>query len=538
MPVPMLVVWLFFACPLAPSPAQELVPLLRSNDVFGGEPVFSLDSPLIDAHEDWAALVATFHTPNPHRRLVSNGELVASEGDLLPDASARVNAWINIAGSRANLTALLELVPPVAPDAPVRALVRGGRVLVRVGDPLGAAGLPAGTLCRAIHACGANERDTVVALIETGNLEYALVRFVFAADGDELLRSADLRTGQTLPDGSTAGVIALDGQQQFAQSVNERGDWMWRVSGSDDRERLVTRERVLLREGDPAPVPGRTLLELHAPVPVHHGFDSNDLGGWAALVRLSGDPASGVLLVENGVKLAQQGDVLPALAPDALVELDDTCVRLSDSGHVYWVAHTSGSPTRAQALMRDLDVVARTGVTMVGNQKLSVIDGNNLEITADGRFVVVRAALLTDRLLLRFDLGACVPIPGCGSNPGSLRLSSGFVLAGRTVRLELDGPAPAGAVARVHSSLGAAIPGNPCGVLTPFGELLIDPTRRLPSFVAGVVTSGGVSSAVSTDVPIPADPTLVDLEPFSQGSFTSPSGVFRTNALHLTIGAP
>jgi hypothetical protein len=288
-----------------------------------------------------------------------------------------------------------------------------------------------------------------------------------------------------------------------------------------------------LRSGDPSPVPGRTIVSVRPDEPYDHGHDFNDLGGYAAVVLLSGSAASDTLLVKNSLELAQEGDVLPALAPQALLGLEQASVRISDSGQVYWLARTDGPVGNDVALMRDRDVLLRVGETQVQGELVTAIDGNSFEITPDGRYLLVRVGLSTDRALLRVDLGAAVPIPGCVPNPGTLRHTAGLVLTDHTFRLTLDGPARPGSVVRVLTSLGEATPGNPCGIPTPFGELLIDPTRRLAPLNGGLFAN----APVHIDVGLPADPALVDLEVFAQGAFVTPGRLLRTNGMRLVIGA-
>src|SRR5262249_28228769 len=132
---------------------------------------------------------------------------------------------------------------------------------------------------------------------------------------------------------------------------------------------LVSGDHVVLKGGDGSPIAGRTIIDPF--VWPDKTFDRNDLGGYAALVALSGDPGTATLLVKNSAKLVQQGDALSSLAPGAVDFIVPPTVRISNSGNVYWSTHVTGPPGENFAFMRDLDVIARSGVTAIGGQLMA-----------------------------------------------------------------------------------------------------------------------------------------------------------------------
>jgi len=142
----------------------------------------------------------------------------------------------------------------------------------------------------AIFALNANERDATLALVSD-----ALLSFRFLASGPPV-QATELRVGQGLPDGT---LLVSFGSYPFGVPVNERGEWLVAVTASDGTKRLLTPTGTQLRTGTPSPIPGRTLSDLF------DEHDLNDLGGYAALVRLSGDPATDELLIKNPTRLSQ-----------------------------------------------------------------------------------------------------------------------------------------------------------------------------------------------------------------------------------------
>lgn len=97
-------------------------------------------------------------------------------------------------------------------------------------------------------------------------------------------------------------------------------------------------------------------------------------------------------------------------------------------------------------------------------------------------------------------------------------------------------PIPESLAARAPPSRSVAN-GAGCGVVRPFGELLISPAHRLGSLTLPPWNGSQPSTLV---VPIPPDPALVDQVFFAQGVFQTPTSprFTLTNALRIEIGAP
>jgi hypothetical protein len=457
----------------------------------------------------------TFH----ETALVRDGEVVMHSGASLPGGVdvLRIDAAF---GSNARPSTVLSL------DRRTRVITAGSRILFQTGERLHVQGLPADAtlsdqLLGHVSDYGA-DADTLVGTVTLTSGEQAIVRVELSAVGATLSRTADLVIGQSLPDGSRVTAIQISSEMP----VNGRSEWLCVVTGDDGEKRLVTPGAVRLRTGTSSPVPGRTLVDFG----VHLAND--DLGGYATVATLSGDPASDELLVKNGVALAQEGEVLPGLAPGALAAIGH--LRMDGSGALVWWARTYRLYGNDTALMRDREPLLIAGVSTLAGQVIEEVHPN-FHSSPNGRFLLGSVTLVgfPHSYLVRIDLGSAVPLRGCTPNPATLRSDAGLVLAGRAVELVLDGPAPLGSLARVHLALGSAGPLD-CGRPTPFGELFLDPAA-----LAGVLPGGTFASApVRIPLAIPADTALVDLALVAQGSFAHPNGVVLTNGLALTIGAP
>lgn len=146
----------------------------------------------------------------------------------------------------------------------------------------------------------------------------------------------------------------------------------------------------LVREGTPSPVPGRLWgpledLALDA-IGVH----------WTLRAALdASDPSSDQILVRDGAKLAQEGDVLPAIAPFALVDLGRGRGVLDDSGGVLWYGRWNDPAGPAEGLFLDGALVVRAGATEIGGVMLvDLEDGpHSFAQSTDGDYVVFTGTL-------------------------------------------------------------------------------------------------------------------------------------------------
>jgi hypothetical protein len=196
--------------------------------------------------------------------------------------------------------------------------------------------------------------------------------------------------------------------------------------------------------------------------------------------------------------------------------------------------------------MRNQEVLIRKGVSTVGGILIRDIVTNSTRgfaLSENGRFWVglVQLAGGGDDAMILYDLGLVVPIPGCEANPSTLTKLSGDARLGALLVLSMDGAQGPGTLPSMHFSRQPAILNSPCGIMTSYGELLINfnPGMRLAKIEGAPVTSGPSSIGVN----IPVNTALVGMEFFAQGVFFDPGStnggpVFSlTNAMQLIIGA-
>jgi hypothetical protein len=310
-----------------------------------------------------------------------------------------------------------------------------------------------------------------------------------------------------------------------ATDFDAAGGWVTRARGVDGRWRVVRGDVELALEGAPAPLAGRLWSALGDDQPVA----LRPSGGVAFVGKVDGDPAEARVLVQDGVVLARQGELLPALAPQTIEPRADTNLAYTADGELLWLANLSGG---GQALLRGREVLLASGALVEARALLTIED---FVATPGGRFVFLDAVLATGNALVRLDLGAAELVAPCTApNAGSLWRTAGAVAVGASFELTLDAPVPSGSLA----TLTLASFGGSCETSFPFGEVYLAAGTILGRFPVGLYAG----APLTTSIPVPNDVGLIGAEGFCQGAFLTPVGssprIVLTNGLRLEVGAP
>ncbi len=529
--------------PAAPAAQAPEVLLSEGDTVIGLGALAGLGPVFAGDAGTWLAVVDTsFPVTSQDEAILRNGIVTLREGAaLLEPAGATIDVFGSLALNDAgHLAQVLELSgPPASADAGV---FWNARLVAREGAPLGAAGTHPAAAWLDFSAVGIDSGDALVVAGEIddptvgSNREPAIVRI--AVDPSGRPRSIDVvaAEGRSLPGlQSPIGSLAI---AQHAFAFNEQGRFI--VIGKPTvapAAILLDGATVLAQEGLPAPIPGRQYRALLTRSEV----DLNDFGEYVFSAEAGdegGAATSLFLMVKNGAQFVKEGDVLPALAPAAIGEGVAAPVILTNSGDVFWVAATQGG---GAAFMRNHDAIVRAG-DEIGGAVVGAVEtrAGAFHASDDGRFWIGRVVVLgSGDALVSADFGLVVPLSGCAANAATLRRSAGHAIAGARMELELaHGQAP-GVLPLVFVAGGRSGSAG-CGVVTPFGELLVAP----PSLVAVVIGPPWTGGGALIRADIPADPALVDASFYAQGCFWNPGPAIDgprarlTNAVRIEIGAP
>lgn len=149
-------------------------------------------------------------------------------------------------------------------------------------------------------------------------------------------------------------------------------------------------DALLAREGAPAPVPGRTWGALENP-----SVDVIGTNKWSLRAELdASDPSSDGIVVRNGAKFVQEGDVHPAFAPFAIDDLGQGRALLLPDGKLVWYAHWNDTSAPAEALLYEHLPVVRAGVTNVAGVPIVDLaaDEHAFTLSRNGQYLIFRGA--------------------------------------------------------------------------------------------------------------------------------------------------
>lgn len=252
----------------------------------------------------------------------------------------------------------------------------------------------------------------------TSSVDRALVILTLTEGGLGYIETVTYKEGDILPGQIEPVADFQTGPHDFA--FNDAGDVMYIADLAGDTAvdgAIYVNNDLLAQEGSSSPVKGRNWLSLSIGV-----VDLNNSGDHAFRGRLAGDTASDYIIVKNGAKLVQEGDVLPDTSGAPLTTLSSSGpVRLSDDGELIWrgvwVDPKLGSVV---GLFKDLSLLVQVGVmTEEGFLFEAIIAGQDgISFSDNGRYMAFEADLpggLNGAFLI--DFGATCPwdLDGSGS---------------------------------------------------------------------------------------------------------------------------
>lgn len=366
--------------------------------------------------------------------------------------------------------------------------------------------------------------------------EDALIRLDLSSTGALLATTVLATKDMNLPLIPGAKVTTLSATEH-GMDVNRQGDVIVQVSAGPGQGKTavwINLDTIVAQEQQDTPIPGVKWRGLGG---AKCGINNN--GGY--VVSGNTDATDSFLIVKSGQKFVAGGDILPQFSTGPVQQNSLSPIVLTDHDDVFWVARFAG--TSDDAFARNYEpIVQRNRTTVEGNLVVGIVaDENAFSVSPNGRFFIGRVDIQSVGFSVVFiDFGLVEEIPGCTGNPGQLKLVSGKPLVGQTMMLSVDNGQAPGVIPTLAFSTRPAIPNNPCGLPTVFGEVLISPANTR---LIEILDPWNGVDPVTYELAVPNLISLVDATFYAQAAFFDSkrpsSEKYRlTNALRFELGPP
>jgi hypothetical protein len=524
----------------APAAAQTVLPLIRNGDtVLGMGGVQSLSSIAINDGKMWTTLVDTTFPENTRDgAILRSGFLTLRENvALLAPPSSILDEWNS--SIQLNNNGDLGMIVNVRPEG--AQVIQGAyfnlRLVALEDQPVNSPVVPAGTLWDSITVIKLNENNLMMLM---GKVDGAppnptakkdiLARFQLDDDGNVLEETVLAYPGVVVEALETTVNSLPSSFFPTGLAMNKHGDFITFIGGTGNVNAIMLNmEFVLALERSPSPVgaPWNALFQTRAAI--------NDRREYAFSGSLSGP--NPYLVVKNGAKFVQAGDVLPSFSTNPIAVGGAAPIYIANTGDVFWRAETSSNES---AFMRNHEAIIIQNRTIVEGRLVTKLeeDAQAFASSPNGRFLAGRVEFGANNDAILFaDFGLVLDIPGCHGNLGVLTHESGKPLVGDHLEFAMDNGQGAGALAKIVFSLRQRIPGSDCGVNFPFGEVLTSAAHRVG--IAYLPPWNG-TQPTTVDIAIPNSLSLVDGVFFAQGYFRMPGtrNLRLTNGMRIELGAP
>ncbi|MCC6677717.1 MAG: hypothetical protein IT436_11280 [Phycisphaerales bacterium] len=340
--------------------------------------------------------------------LLTPGGVVLREGQVMADpAGATIRSIYTFAMSPAGSTTWALDLAGTGSLATRHAVYRDGVLIRQSGtEPATPPTFPPGTQYVTFFDTLINARGEVLTRshVDPGDgsdpFMIALVLFSVDAEG-AVAERAIIDTSQRLH--QTREVEALSSRPHRFAAVSGGGEVLFTVdvSGWGLSDTMLyrwqnSRLTQLLREGDPAPVPGRFIGDL-----LDRPLDMNTAGDWVVRAQLDGDALHDdqfILKSDDSMTARERGPVPSSIGPYEFTSLGSEYgpVEIDDAGRVvYFGQWADPDPSRDAGLFRDKRLIMRKGVTFVDQRAvLRIGDGRQQFVASgNGRFVLASVAL-------------------------------------------------------------------------------------------------------------------------------------------------
>lgn len=540
----------------APASAQTPLTLFkRGQSVPGVGSITSLDKFVINDSGEWLAIVDTNASEDKDMVVLRNGFVTLQEGTILGTPQGTKITGIRSLNIDAAGNSYWDVDIEGSPTVAQGVYFNTKKVLLQA-DLLNTPGYSRPTVWLLFNGTvKANSSNQFIVGAQVadpsipGGSDDALV--LVTTDGNaNIISTIDIghESGEvpTLGFPTPVGQAGISFSDPTTFDLNDRGDVLWQArfvptSGGD--RAVFLNEQVLARSGENSPVAGSTWANL-----TNVRMALNDKGDWVFQGGISGPQNQRNVLVRNNQVIVRERYTFPAISPYLLDNFaSKSPIFIGNTGEAVYRAQWTGPNTNDTGILVDREIIIQENVTKLDDLFIDVFvdSADAIAISPSGRYVLFRVDLEDGSSVVGFvDLGTVTPIVDCAGNTGRLFRQKGFPVAGKTITLAMDKGQGVGVTPFLMVSDQPISTYPPCGIVTGFGELIIDFGNNGNPFLVKL-GNPYLGAPVPINLAIANSTGLIDKHVYAQGIFFNVGnnipGVatfLLTNAVDIQIGAP
>ncbi len=409
--------------------------ILEGESIPGVGTVTFIDNLAVNNSGQWIVEADTNAPTDIDSVLIRDGKLYLREGDPLEmPKGATIDSFDSINLNNLGLSGwnfFLDGTKDIFDDS---GMYLNTQLLIQESDLSTADGFTPGSPYIGFFEAKINNNDPpqllLMASVDDPNIPSSVDRALVVVDlrgaGPGFTETVIFKEGDILPGQVEAIADFQTGPHDFA--FNDLGDVMFVADLTGDTTvdgAVYVNGDLLAQEGNPSPVKGRNWLSLSAAV-----VDLNHNADYVYRGRLEGDTTTDNLIVANGTKLVQEGDVLADTNGQPLTGFGiGAPILVNDNGAALWYGEWTDPDLGAIAgLFYDETLIVQEAVrTEEGFLFESIAGGQDaFAISDNGRYVIFEANLpgaLTGAFLIDFGSDCPWDLDGNGSVGASDLLS-------------------------------------------------------------------------------------------------------------------
>ena len=376
--------------------------IVVGDDVPEFHSVTRIDNLAVNNSGEWIVEADTTAPIDRDSVLIRNGKLYLRRGDALDlPKGATIDTFDTVNINNLGISGWNFFLDGTPDGSHNSGIYLNTQLLIQESDISTADGFTPGTPYIGFFEAKINSNDPPQLLLMASvddpkipsSVDRALVRLDLNGAGPDFSETVIFKEGDILPGQVEAIADFQTGPHQFA--FNDLGDVMFVADLTGDATTdgaVYVNGELLAQEGSPSPIKGRNWLNLSAAV-----VDLSNNLDYAYRGQLEGDPTTDEIIIANGSRLVQEGDVLPDTNGQPITGFDtDGPIYIDDDGQTFWYGQWTDPDLGATSgLFRDHSLLVQQNVATQEKFLFSLIAGRQdaFNISDNGRFMIFKAKL-------------------------------------------------------------------------------------------------------------------------------------------------